>query len=512
MNIGLLPAQHARMHPNRLAVIYQDQRLTWRDVNARINRLANAWLALGVRQGDKVATLLPNCLELLETYWAVAKIGAVVVPLSPLMRGSGLVTLLRDSDASLVLTDRAFAAHLDAVRDQLSIQPERCLLTDAAGVPGYQHCAALTAQASDAEPTGIDIRDDDPYDIMYSSGTTGLPKGIIHTHYIRAMYCLLLASAYRITPESVILHAGSLVFNGAMLTLMPAFLTGARYVLQSHFDPRELIEAVKREAVTHIKLVPSQIIPLLHEPDFDAKHLPSLQMIGSVGAPLHKEHKVELDRRLPGVFYELYGLTEGFITVLDKNDFATKGASVGAPLPFFEMRILDEQGGDLPPGQPGEIVGRGPFLMPGYYKRPDLTAHAIDAAGWLHSGDIGYADADGFLYLVDRKKDMIISGGINIYPRDIEEIVVRHPAVREVAVFGVPDDRWGETPLAAVILNEPGATTADDLREWVNARIEARYQKVSQIVILDEFPRSTAGKTLKRVMREPYWAGRATRI
>ena len=234
-------------------------------------------------------------------------------------------------------------------------------------------------------------------------------------------------------------------------------------------------------------------------------------MILSLGAPLHKEHKDELNRHLPGRLYELYGLTEGFVTILDKYDFPNKPASVGTPPPFFEMKIVNEQGRTVPTGEVGEIVGRGPILMPGYYKRPDLTAQAI-VDGWLHSGDMGYTDADGFLYLVDRKKDLIISGGINVYPRDIEEIAVQHPAVREVAVFGIPHEKWGETPLCAVILNETASVPEEDLKDWINERIEARYQRVSSVVIMDDFPRSTAGKTLKRVMREPYWAGRDTRI
>jgi long-chain acyl-CoA synthetase len=234
-------------------------------------------------------------------------------------------------------------------------------------------------------------------------------------------------------------------------------------------------------------------------------------MICTVGAPLHLEHKAKLNRNLPGRFYALYGLTEGFITVLDKTHYASKPNSVGPPQPFFEMRIINEQGKNVSVGEIGEIVGRGPALMPGYYKRPDLTAQAV-VDGWLHTGDLGYADEDGFLYMVDRKKDIIISGGTNVFPKDIEEIILQHPAVREAAVFGIPSEKWGETPLAAVILHQPGAATAEALRDWINERVDAKHQRVREVVIMDEFPRSTAGKTLKRVLREPYWAGRDTKI
>ena len=267
-----------------------------------------------------------------------------------------------------------------------------------------------------------------------------------------------------------------------------------------------MIDQMAAEKVTHVLVVPSQIIAMLAERDFSEDHLPHLEMICSVGAPLHLEHKEELARRLPMRFYELYGLTEGFVTVLDRDDFPAKPGSVGVPPPLYEMRIVANDGTDLPAGRVGEIVGRGPITMPGYYKRPDLTAEAI-RDGWLHSGDLGYVDEDGFLFLVDRKKDLIISGGVNVYPRDIEEIVIQHPAVTDVAVFGAPDDRWGETPVAAVQLKPGTDVTADQVREWVNGRVDARFQKLNAVVVLDEFPLSVAGKTLRRVIRDDYMEG-----
>lgn len=511
MNIGTLPARNARCRPDYTGVVFEEQRFTWREFDARVNRLANALLGLGVTKGDKVATILPNCLELLETYWAVAKTGAVVVPLSQLTRGKGLVSMLNDSDSACLITDGAFVEHLEAVRGELNLPDDRYLLTDTAGIRGYQDYRTLTGAASDAEPRAVEIAGSDAYNIMYTSGTTGQPKGIVHTHQIRAMYGTLMSNYFRATPESIIFHSGAIVFNGAFVTLMPAFFLAARYILHRQFNPDRFIDTISRERVTHVMMVPSQIIAMMHAPNFSADALQSLEMLCTLGAPLHQEHKDELNRMLPGRFYELYGLTEGFVTILDKRDFAAKGKSVGEPPPLFEMRIMDENGRDLPAGQVGEIVGRGPILMPGYYKRPDLTADAV-VDGWLHTGDMGYVDEDGYLYLVDRKKDMIISGGINVYPRDIEEIVVQHPAVLEAAVFGVPNDKWGETPIAAVILRQPGAVTAEELRDWTNERITARFQRINAVVIMDDFPRSTAGKTLKRVMREPYWAGRDTKI
>jgi long-chain acyl-CoA synthetase len=313
------------------------------------------------------------------------------------------------------------------------------------------------------------------------------------------------------TPENITMHAGAVVFNGAFVDMMPTFFLGATYILLSRFEPVSYMEAIEREKVTHVMMVPSQIIALLNAPNFSSKALESLEMILSLGAPLHLEHKEELNRRLPGRFYELYGLTEGVVTVLDKYDYPAKPGSVGIPLPLFEMKILDEKEEELPPGEVGEICGKGPLLMPGYYKRPDLTEKTL-INGWLHSGDMGYADEDGFLYLVDRMKDMIISGGVNVYPRDIEEIVVQHPAVREAAVFGIPHEKWGETPLAAVVLHETGSISPEELKGWINERVAAKFQRVSGVVIKDDFPRNVAGKTLKREMREPYWEGRDTKL
>jgi acyl-CoA synthetase (AMP-forming)/AMP-acid ligase II len=325
------------------------------------------------------------------------------------------------------------------------------------------------------------------------------------------MYCLIFAGAFRIAPEAVTLHTGALIFNGAFVTMMPTFYQGGHFVVLRQFDAAQAIEAIARYRVTHMMVVPTQIIAMLGSPAFSPAKLASLQMILSLGAPLLHEHKDRLNALLPGRFHELYGLTEGFITILDKADAVRKSGSVGVPAPYNEMRIVREDGSDAAPGEVGEIVGRGPLLMQGYYKRPDLTAQAL-RGGWLYTGDMGFADEEGYLHLVDRKKDMIDSGGVKVYPRDIEEIAARHPAIREVAVFGIPDEKWGETPIAAVVLASPGAAKADELRDWINERVSAKYQRVSRVVLLEDFPRSAAGKTLKRELREPYWAASGRRI
>lgn len=297
------------------------------------------------------------------------------------------------------------------------------------------------------------------------------------------------------------MHTGSIVFNGAFMMIMPSMLLGATFILHRQFSAEGFIEAVQRQKVTHVIMVPAQLIAILHSKKFSPQALASLEMICNVGAPLHQEHKDQLTKNLPNRFYELYGLTEGFLTVLDKEDYTSKPGSVGVPPPFYEMRIENPDRQEVPAGQIGEIVGRGPILMPQYYKRPDLSREAIKD-GWLYTGDLGYVDEDGFLYLVDRKKDMIISGGVNVYPKDIEEVIVQHPAVLEAAVFGIPSERWGESPVATVTLSESSQISPEELMQWINRHVSAKFQRVQRVIIMDELPRNIAGKVLKRVMRE----------
>ncbi len=502
INIGMLLKRNSECRPNHFGIVVEDTRLTYQEFNKSVNRAANMLQRLSVERGNKIAIVLPNCLELLELYWAIAKLGAVSVPLSTLLMSRGFKSLIDDSDAKIVITNSEYMSILEEIKSELNNVKEYILI-DKSSNAEYLNYHSLKADASDKEPEVVEIDENDPYNIIYSSGTTGLPKGIVLSHYVRSFYATLFASSFRMTPESVIIHSGSIVFNGAFVTMMPAMLLGATFILKLKFDAQEFIETVKREKVTHVIMVPSQLIAILNAPNFSIEALESLEMICSVGAPLHMEVKEKLNQLLPNRFYELYGLTEGFLTILDRTHYSKKPESVGIPPPFYKMRIVNDDGDDVPVGEIGEIIGKGPTLMTEYYKRPELTAEAM-REGWLHSGDLGYLDEDGFLYLVDRKKDMIISGGVNVYPKDIEDVVAHHPSVREVAVFGVPDEKWGEASVAAVLLQDSISISPEELMKWVNERVGAKFQRVQQVLILDEFPRSISGKILKRELRETF--------
>ncbi len=286
MNLGTIFTRHARYRADHLAVVFGDQRLTWSELNKRINRLCNALMGLGVQRGDKIATILPNCLELLEVYWAAAKTGAVVVPMSTMLMPNAMKSLLEDSDSVVLFTTSAFVQDVDSIRAELSrIKTNGFILTDRSGVPGYDNYEHLTSGAADTEPEGIELSDSDQFNIMYSSGTTGMPKGIVHTHSIRVMYGACFASSFRITPESVTMHAGAIVFNGAFVDLMPTIFQGATYVLLKEFEPVSYIETVHREKVTHVILVPAQIVAILDAPNFSPEKLASLEMGHQGGDP-----------------------------------------------------------------------------------------------------------------------------------------------------------------------------------------------------------------------------------
>lgn len=502
MDLNQLLQRHGQYRARQKAFVCGSTTLNYQQLSARVNTLIGALQAAGLRAGDRIALLLPNSVALYEMYWAAASGGFVVVPLSPLLQAHAIAALMADADIDLLIIDHAMTEQLAEITQHWPAFAGKKYWVRGGNQDGG-HDEQKQIGNHQPRPVTPNVGAEHPFNIVYSSGTTGKPKGIVHTHRIRAMYGALFANSFRITPESVIMHAGAIVFNGAFVTMMPAWLLGTTYVLLDRFSPEKMMAAIDHEQVTHVMMVPSQIIALLNHAEFDPGRLASLEMIGSLGAPLLREDKERLQQALPGRFYELYGVTEGFVTILDKYDAALKPDSVGIPPPLFDIRIVDDHDQPLPPGHIGEICGRGPIMMTGYHGQEELSAKAL-RGGWVHSGDLGYVDEDGYLYLVDRKNDLIISGGVNIFPRDIEEVIATHPWIVETAVFGAPDEKWGESPIAAVVLEPASELTSADLKTWINQRVDAKYQRVKEVIIVPDLPRNIAGKTLKVELRRNY--------
>jgi long-chain acyl-CoA synthetase len=525
-----LIANHARFQPRREAVVCGDVRRDWGDFDRNISRIANALVAAGVGRGDRVAVLMGNRVEMLESVFGIVRAGACAVPLSGLLTGPQLAALLADSGAVGAFTTAEFRAKLDVLADApAALRPELRIAVDAAAdaappsvdgsgaeaaAPGWRSLQDFVAGAPDTQPN-VAYRLDDPFNIIYSSGTTGLPKGIVQTHRARQHWAFSNAIELGFRDTSRALTTTSLYSNGTWLMMLPVLFTGGTLVAMPAFDAKRFLALLGEERITHTFMVPSQFLMVLAEPDVAQADTSMLTSILCAGSPLRADTKRQVIERFGERLTELYGFSEGFATMLKPWHPASKFDTVGTPVLGFEIRILDDEGRELPRGETGEIAGYGAGLMQGYHGRPEETAALIwrDERGrsFVRSGDIGRLDADGFLQILDRKKDMIISGGFNVFPSDLEAVVAGHPAVLDTTVIGIPHERWGETPLALVI-RRPGAE-ADGVNEvdeaailaWANARL-GKHQRLGAVAFRDAFPRNALGKVLKKDLRAPYWA------
>lgn len=501
-------ASHARFTPDKPAIIFRDQVVSWRQFNAGMNRVANALLRDGLGRGSRVAVVMTNCVEMLEIMFGIVKAGGCVVPLSGLLTVDQLETLVKDSGASAIFANDRLRHLVDPLRNSVPEIGEGRFLSVGFEGPGWKTLDAFVTGVGSEEPA-VRYSLDDPFNIIYSSGTTGLPKGIVQAHRARLHWSWSNGIAFGFNRESVALITTSLYSNGTWFMVLPPMLTGGTMVVMEQFSPGACLALIERHAATHAFLVPTQFQALLADPALASARLSSLQMLLSAGSPLRQITRQEAERQLCPRIYELYGFSEGFATVITPEDAARKPGSVGKPVIGFDLRIIDDAGAEVGPDMPGEIAGYGGGIMTGYHNRPDLTAELIwrDPLGrsFLRSGDIGKVDAEGFLTILDRKKDMILSGGFNVFPADIEQVVAAHPDVADVTVIGIPHEKWGETPLALVI---PAAGAQPDpaaILEWANARL-AKTQRVSGVEFRTDFPRNALGKVLKRLLRAPYWS------
>ncbi|MCM2562811.1 acyl--CoA ligase [Lutimaribacter sp. EGI FJ00015] len=493
----------ARRNPARLAVVCGDTTRTWAQFDARANQVANALIALGVGKGDRVAMLAPNSVEYAEVFVGTLRAGAVITPLSTLAAGEALEKMLLDCGAKVFFLAYQYR---DLAWPFLGNLPAQTVAMDFnASLPGFE---SLLADAPATDP-GVVVSLDDPCNLIYSSGTTGTPKGILHNHWMRAAQMSRVGPNGYTDDDARTLISTPLYSNTTIVCFLPALVGGGTVYLMPKFDARRYLEMAQSERITHTMLVPVQYKRIMDVPGFDDFDLSSMRRKFSTSAPLRADVKRDVLARFPGKLMEYYGLTEGGgVTVLIADEHPDKLHTVGRPAEFSEIRIIDPEGHPLPPGEVGEIVGRSPTMMSGYFGRDDLTADYIwtdeNGTQFFRSGDMGSFDADGFLTLSDRKKDMIISGGLNIFANDLELVLLDDPDVTDAAVVGVPSDAWGETPLGLVVLRQGAERGEDDIRDAANARL-GKSHRLSAVEIRDSLPRSSIGKILKRELRQPYW-------
>ncbi|MEM5521593.1 class I adenylate-forming enzyme family protein [Sulfitobacter sp. AS59] len=494
---------NAQADPDKLALVCEGQQVTWGALNTRINKIANLVLSLGVKKGDNIAIISPNSIPYAELFMGILRAGACVTPLSTMASPDALQKMLTDCGARAIFVAAQYLDLVDGFVADLDIA-RFAIDFDHAAFTAYD--AAVEA-ADDTDPNiALDLSD--AFNLIYSSGTTGTPKGILHNHAMRT------AQMERVTPngyddDARTLLSTPLYSNTTIVSFLPTLYGGSTVYLMPKFDARGYLEIVRREKITHTMLVPVQYKRIMDVPDFDSFDLSSMKVKFSTSAPLRAELKADVLARFPGKLLEYYGLTEGGgVTVLNSSEHPDKLHTVGQLAPGNDIRLIDEAGNEVPQGQVGEICGRGPTMMAGYFGRDDLTADYIwrDAEGnvFFRSGDMGRFDEDGFLILSDRKKDMIISGGLNIYADDLELALLADPDVTDAAVIGVPSDAWGETPYGLVVLRDGATRTAEHICADANAKL-GKSQRLSAVEAREVLPRSSIGKILKKELRIPFW-------
>ncbi|HYG91373.1 MAG TPA: class I adenylate-forming enzyme family protein [Azospirillum sp.] len=499
--------RRAAERPDLPALHDGDRVVSWGALGHWMERIAARLRVEGLATGDTVASVADTMAEHVAVYLGTLAAGGCMAPLPGSAGADALHRMIADSGARFLFASERLRYAVDAIRDQLPAGRFIGLDFAADGWPSLD--AWLGDAAEDAAP--VSVGPDDLFDIIYSSGTTGTPKGIVHDHCFRSRQVARMAN-YELNADAVNLASTPLYSNTTLVSVLPTLALGGTLVLMRKFDARGFLELAERYRVTHAMLVPVQYQRILAVDDFDRFDLSAFRVKLCTSAPLRAAVTREVLDRWPGRLFNVYGMTEGGVsTVLDAAAFPDKLDSVGRPAAGADVRIIDEQGRALPHGEVGEIVGRSTIMMCGYHNAEaptrDVLWQAPDGAVFIRTGDLGRFDKDGFLHLLDRRKDMIISGGFNVYASDLEQVLLGHPDVVDAAVIAVPSDAWGETPLGLVVPRPDRTLDEAEVLAWVNARL-GRMQRLSAVEVRESLPRSAIGKVLKRELRAPYWNGR----
>jgi fatty-acyl-CoA synthase len=508
--LGEMLARNARKFPEKEAVVYGDLRLSYREFNARVNRLAHAMLDVGIGKGSKVAVLSFNCNEFLEIYFALGKIGGITVPLNFRLHGEELTYVVNHSDAEAFVMGETFVPMVEGMKQDFP-NVRTYVSISRKPVDGMLHYESWISSYPDDEPL-ILVDEDDPLFIMYTAGTTGRAKGAVLTHK-NQLTMWMLTSIYAASEPGIHSLSDYVCFAVPPIFHLAAFgwslftlFIGATLVLPTEvFDPANVMKTIEEEKVSAILLVPAMANFILLLPDLDKYDTTSLRFWVSGAAILPTDTRKQIKKHFPNVqIFDVFGQTEmsPVVSGLRPSESDGRETSVGKPLPFIEVRIVDDNDNDVPQGSVGEAVYRGPTIMKEYYKDPAATAEAM-RGGWFHSTDLVRQDEEGFIYIVDRKKDMIISGAENIYPAEIEELLYKHPKVLECAVIGVHDDEWGEAVKCIVVRKDGEDLTETDVIEYCKEHL-ASYKKPKSVDFVDALPRNPAGKVLKTVLREQH--------